>query len=241
MPSARVLIQTEQSCAFATAQKPGATAEGMESSIIPKTKDLPPSLHTAGDDFVLSSFKKQSKQYQELLKGLETIPLPLTGDDAAIKKYASDVESLRKKIGMPDVEQLYAAELEYKKACAGSDLRKFITSALDDVELGDLEGARAELLAAVDAAETQSGAPLSPANTKGWSVLSSKLVDIEKKYSLGNKQKVKDEAIFDMYKQHISSLKEKATEDMHKAIEGDAGLAGFTPNLESLKGAIKLT
>ena len=36
----------------------------------------------------------------------QNINLPLTGDDAAIKKYASDVEALKKQIGMPDVEDV---------------------------------------------------------------------------------------------------------------------------------------
>lgn len=36
----------------------------------------------------------------------QSINLPLTGDDAAIKKYAAEVEALKKKIGMPDVEEV---------------------------------------------------------------------------------------------------------------------------------------
>ncbi len=37
---------------------------------------------------------------------LQNINLPLTGDDAAIKKYAGEVEALKKQIGMPDVEDV---------------------------------------------------------------------------------------------------------------------------------------
>jgi hypothetical protein len=36
----------------------------------------------------------------------QNINLPLTGDDTAIKKYAADVEALKKQIGMPDVEDV---------------------------------------------------------------------------------------------------------------------------------------
>lgn len=37
---------------------------------------------------------------------MQNINLPLTGDDAAIRKYAADVEALKKQIGMPDVEEV---------------------------------------------------------------------------------------------------------------------------------------
>lgn len=41
-----------------------------------------------------------------MLLSAQNISLPLTGDDAAIKKYAADVEALKKQIGMPDVEDV---------------------------------------------------------------------------------------------------------------------------------------
>ena len=41
----------------------------------------------------------------------QNISLPLTGDDAAIKKYAADVEALKAKIGMPDVEEVRRLQL----------------------------------------------------------------------------------------------------------------------------------
>ena len=62
----------------------------------------------ADEDVVLSSFRQSQTQYQALMAGLQNIPLPLTGDDAAVKKYASDVEALKQKIGMPDVEDVSA-------------------------------------------------------------------------------------------------------------------------------------
>jgi hypothetical protein len=40
---------------------------------------------------------------------LQNINLPLTGDDTAIKKYAGEVEALKKQIGMPDVEDVRPA------------------------------------------------------------------------------------------------------------------------------------
>ena len=163
----------------------------------------------------------------------QNITLPLTGDDAAIKKYAADVEALKKQIGMPDVEdvsrpgccwpcrcplpslsgiirfacctccaaglaacasiqclttqrhpcpapccpaplQVISAELDYKFACSGYDVRSFVGAALESMSLGGgLEAAKAELLAAVDEAERTSGAELGGGNDKGWQVQAS--------------------------------------------------------------------
>ena len=50
----------------------------------------------------------------------QSINLPLTGDDAAIKKYAAEVEALKKKIGMPDVEEVRRRDLQCWVA-AGND------------------------------------------------------------------------------------------------------------------------
>ena len=43
--------------------------------------------------------------------------MPLTGDEAAVKKYAQEVEALKKKFGMPDYEDTFNAELDYAFAC----------------------------------------------------------------------------------------------------------------------------
>jgi hypothetical protein len=40
-----------------------------------------------------------------------------------------------------------------------------------------------------------------------WQVLTSKLGEIERKYGLADKGKVREEAIFEMYKQHIHQLR----------------------------------
>jgi hypothetical protein len=52
---------------------------------------------------------------------VQNINLPLSGDDAAIKKYASDVEALKKRIGMPDVEEvgLWCGSRQGRLSCSG--------------------------------------------------------------------------------------------------------------------------
>ena len=67
--------------------------------------------------------------------------------------------------------QVISAELDYKFACSGYDVRSFVNAALESMSLGGgLEAAKAELLAAVDEAERSSGAELGGGNDKGWQV-----------------------------------------------------------------------
>jgi hypothetical protein len=67
-----------------------------------------------------------------------------------------------------------SAELDYKFACSGYDVRSFVGAALESMSLGGgLEAAKAELLAAVDEAERTSGAELGGGNDKGWQVQAS--------------------------------------------------------------------
>ena len=170
----------------------------------------PPARARAGgadDDIVLSSFKKQQSQFQQLMKGLQGITIPLDGDAAAVKKYAAEVEGLKAKIGMPAVEDVIDAELDYKLACSGYDVKKFVTAALEGMGAGAMEGAARDMLAAVEEAERASGAPLDGDNDKGWAVLSAKIGEIEGRYGLGDKAKVRDEALFDTYKKHIADLR----------------------------------
>lgn len=186
------------------------------------------------EDVVLSSFRQSQQQYQQLMQGLQNINLPLTGDDAAVKKYAADVEALKKQIGMPDVEDVITAELDYKYACANQDVRSFVSGALEGMSLGGgLEAAKGELLAAVDEAERSLGAQLGGANAKGWQVLTAKLGEIERKYGLSDQGKVRDDAIFDMYKKHITQLRTQVVDDMNKARTDD--LADVPTNLAGLK------
>lgn len=191
----------------------------------------------AEEDSVLASFRQSQQQYMQLMKGLESIKLPLTGDDAAIKKYAADVEALKKKIGMPDVEDVISAELDYKFACTGFDVKAFVVEALDSMRLdGNLSAARADLLAAVEEAEKAGGGALDSGNEKGWQVLTAKVGEIERKYGLQDKAKVRDEAIFEMYKQHIATLRTQVLDDTDKGRTEDvmdipADLANLQPKL----------
>lgn len=104
--------------------------------------------------------------------------------------------------------QVISAELDYKFACTGYAVRQFVTEALESMSLGgSMAAAKAEIMAALDEAEKAGGGELDSANEKGWQVLTAKLGEIEKKYGLADKGKVREEAIFEMYKQHINQLR----------------------------------
>jgi hypothetical protein len=172
---------------------------------------------------VLASFKKSQQQYQAMMQGLQNIPVPLAGDAAAVKKYAQDVEALKKKVGMPDYEEILNAQLEYAFACSNFDVKKFVNSVIDDLNLGsgELEGVAAEIAAAVDAAETASGKELDVGNDKGWAALTQSIAEIERKHGLADRAKVREEAVLDMYQKHIASLRDAVTAEVEKANKAD--------------------
>jgi hypothetical protein len=67
--------------------------------------------------------------------------------------------------------QVISAELDYKFACSGYDVRQFVSEALEGMKLGDsMAAAKAEVMAALDAAEKASGGNLNGNNEKGWQV-----------------------------------------------------------------------
>lgn len=178
----------------------------------------------------------QADETSRLSSLLQSIPVPLTGDDGAVKKYAKEVEALKKKVGMADYEEVLDAQMDFAFACAGYDVRKFVDSVLEDLDVsgGPLDGIAKEIVAAVQEAEASSGRELDASNDKGWAALGQKITDIERKHGLADKAKVRDEAIFDMYKKHISSLREAVEGEVNKARTAD-NLEYIQPELSNLK------
>lgn len=189
------------------------------------------------EDLVLSSFRKQQKQYAALMQGLQGIPVPLAGDDAAVAKYAADVEALRRRVGVPDYEELVAAQLDYALACSGGSVRAFVTSVIADMRLdgGAAAGAAAELAAAVADAEAASGRELDGANDKGWAKLTAALAAIEAKHGLGDKARVREEGVLAMYRKHVAGLREAVAGELAKAAAAEPSLAGMGADLAALK------
>lgn len=76
---------------------------------------------------------------------------------------------------MPEVDELVGATLNYKLRVARGNVRKFLASATEGVELGKYADVVEEIEKAVDEIEAQTGAPLDASNEKGWKSLQKKV------------------------------------------------------------------
>lgn len=78
-------------------------------------------------------------------------------------------------VGMPEVDDVVGATLNYKLKVARGNVRKFLASATEGVQLGQYSDVVDKILAAVDDIEAKTGAPLDSANEKGWKTLAKKV------------------------------------------------------------------
>lgn len=76
---------------------------------------------------------------------------------------------------MPGTEELLSATMDHQMNVAEFNVRKFITSAVDGMDLGDYAGVVQELTKVVDDIERETGAPLDADNEKGWDSLRKKV------------------------------------------------------------------
>jgi len=82
---------------------------------------------------------------------------------------------------MPPVDELVGATLNYKLRVARGNVRKFLASATEGMELGKYSQVVEEIMAAVDDIEAKTGAPLDASNEKGWKTLQKR---VEVRHSL---------------------------------------------------------
>ena len=78
-------------------------------------------------------------------------------------------------VGMPEVDDVVGATLNYKLRVAHGNVRKFLESATEGVQLGQYSDVVTKILAAVDEIEEKTGAPLDAANEQGWKTLAKKV------------------------------------------------------------------
>ncbi|BDA44807.1 probable ATP synthase 24 kDa subunit, mitochondrial [Coccomyxa sp. Obi] len=180
-----------------------------------------PEASGADDDIVLETFKQGQKSYRAVLEGLKKIPVPLNGDEAALNKFVNEVESLKQKAGMPPMYEVVGATLSYQLKVARGNVRKFLTSATEGVDLGDYSVVVDEMLKAVDDIEAKTGAPLDASNEKGWKELQKRVEAIQKQHGLDDLAKVKKDSIMEMYKIQLENIKEQAVETMEAAKRRD--------------------
>ena len=70
--------------------------------------------------------------------------------------------------GMPPMYEVVGATLNYQLKVARGNVRKFLSSATEGVDLGEYSVVVDEMLKAVDEIEAKTGAPLDASNDKGW-------------------------------------------------------------------------
>jgi len=225
-----------------------------------RTGAPPPPAPGGGGDVVLDSFKEQQAQIRALMDGLkvgrvgvqgraagagsararrrradpstsppQSIPVPLSGDPAAVKKFAADVDALKRRVGVPDDADLEGALAAHAIKAARGDVRKVLSSMGPDLD----DAVAADIAAAVDAAERESGGALSDGNGKGWSIFSAKLATLAKARGLDDVAKVKADAALATHAATIKSLADGAADAMAAAARRD-GLEG-TPDPATLK------
>ena len=162
----------------------------------------------------------------------QSIPFPLSGDAAAVSKFAADVDALKKRVGMPDDADLEAAVAAQRLKTARGDVRRVINAASVD---GVDDAVLADVTAALEAAEKESGAPLTDGNGKGWSAFAAKLAAVAKARGLDDVAKVRASATAATYADTVASLKAAAADAMQAAARRDGLDAGAAPPVASLK------
>ena len=78
-------------------------------------------------------------------------------------------------VGLPEVDELVGATLNYKLRVAHGNVRKFLAAATEGVELGEYGDVVQLIYAAVEDIEAKTGAPLDASNEKGWAALQKRI------------------------------------------------------------------
>lgn len=157
-------------------------------------------------DVVMEAFKEQQQHYRALMEGSKHLQPPLNGDEAAIKKYATEIEALRKKIGMPEHHELLQARMAYDLKVAHYDVQSFVASSTEGKDFGKLQPVVDELVA------MSAGVELSDA--EAVKAFQGKVEALEKKHKLEPYEKIKEKSILEMYKSNLKQLRLDIQEEM---------------------------
>jgi hypothetical protein len=182
---------------------------------------------------VLEAFQEQQKSYRELLEGMKKIPVPLSLEAGAVKKYASDMEALKRKVGLPEMEELLGATMNHQAKVSGGSVRKFLQEATEGVDLGDRSEILYKVQAALDKIEETSG-PVTTENAKALSAFQKEVASIAKENKLDNLKAIKPQAILDMYTAQLRSLRQAAEDEIEVAKRRD-GLEDLHVDVASIK------
>ncbi|KAL0052635.1 hypothetical protein WJX82_005002 [Trebouxia sp. C0006] len=150
------------------------------------------------DDIVIQAFREQTKQYKQVYESAKNVAVPLNGDMDAIKKYAEEMQKIKKQAGALDPVEVADARMEYDLECSGYNVRQF---------LGTISG--------------QGTLVLDADNEEGWEMFQERVADISKKHGLEDFEKIKEEGIIEQYAKSLEDLRKSAEEDMEVAKRKD--------------------
>ncbi|GMH37593.1 hypothetical protein BSKO_05466 [Bryopsis sp. KO-2023] len=105
------------------------------------------------EDIVVSVFKDEQKKFSSFVDATKNIPIPMSGDAAAIEGYCKKIGEIKNKLGIPSDAQRFHNTMEYQMSNSGDDVRTFVQSM--EGMLG--EGAFNEVMDAVEKVENESG------------------------------------------------------------------------------------
>lgn len=197
-----------------------------------------PAEQAAGDDddIVIQAFKEQTKQYKQISEAAKNVQVPIDGDADAIKKYADEMQRIKKQAGALDPVEVANAKMDFDLECAGFNVRKFLgLFAIQRDTLGEFGNTVLnEVTAAVDEVEQKTDAILDGDNEEGWSLFQQKIGEIGKKHNLDDLEKIKEQSVVEQYTDSINDLRTSAVEEMEAAKRKD-GLEWVKVDLSQLK------
>lgn len=183
-----------------------------------------PAAQAAGedDDIVIQAFKEQTKQYKQVYEAAKKVTVPLNGDANAVKKYADEMQKIKKEAGALDPVEVAEARMDFDLECSGYNVRQFLGSFSAQGTLDNMGNAvMSDILALVDEVEQQTDAVLDGDNEEGWELFQKKVGDVGKKHGLDDLEKIKEQGILEQYAKTLDDLRTNAEEDMDVAKRKD--------------------
>eukprot|EP00208_Stichococcus_sp_RCC1054_P005906 CAMPEP_0206146766 /NCGR_PEP_ID=MMETSP1473-20131121/31359_1 /ASSEMBLY_ACC=CAM_ASM_001109 /TAXON_ID=1461547 /ORGANISM="Stichococcus sp, Strain RCC1054" /LENGTH=222 /DNA_ID=CAMNT_0053543449 /DNA_START=174 /DNA_END=842 /DNA_ORIENTATION=+ len=182
------------------------------------------------DDIVVSVFNEENERFRAYMKEAVNIVPPLEGDEAAIRKYSEQLESLRNKVGAPTANESLEAQLEYGFEVAGRDASTFLANASEGIDLGELEGCMEELQEAAEDVDFDDEEEVED--------FKETVMEIRKNYGLDDYENLKDKAMMELYMNQVQDMRTSVVEAMDTVKRRD-GLEKVNVDLSSLKPARK--
>lgn len=156
------------------------------------------------EDVVISAFKEQQGQYRAFVEGMKSIVVPMDGNQTDVKKFASEVEALRKKIGAPEHHEMLEARMAYDLKVDRYDVHSFLTRSTEGKDFGKLQPAINEMISLSEGVNLQ--------DPKTAESFQAEMQAVAKKHKIDVKDK--QQCIVDMYTTTLNNIRKDVQEEM---------------------------